>query len=286
MLCTLVSRPFDRENWIFEIKWDGYRTIAEITESSVRLHSRKRKSLNGYFPELVETLGNLRGEAVLDGEVVVLDVEGRSHFEQLRHRKRRQKDHLVYYVFDLLYLDGRDLRGLPLLRRKEILKTLVENAALPGIEFSDHVEEQGKALFEIATKKGLEGIVGKDADSPYLSGSRTDFWLKFKNYRIESFHIGGFTGNLNQIESLLFGMFKGKEFIHVGHTDKGLARGGNREQLQRRLKELMRLTSPFKNRPDVTTAVHWVEPKVTCRVRFLEWTQDGNVRHATLVGLD
>jgi bifunctional non-homologous end joining protein LigD len=91
-----------------------------------------------------------------------------------------------------------------------------ESVALPGIEFSDHVEEQGKALFEIATKKGLEGIVGKDADSPYLSGSRTDFWLKFKNYRIESFHIGGFTRNLNQIESLLFGMFKGKEFIHVG----------------------------------------------------------------------
>ena len=157
MLCTLVSRPFDRENWIFEIKWDGYRTIAEITESSVRLHSRKRKSLNGYFPELVETLGKLNAEAILDGEVVVLDEEGRSHFEQLRHRKRRQKDHLVYYVFDLLYLDGRDLRGLPLLRRKEILKALVKNASLPGVEFSDHVEGEGKALFDIAIKKGLEG---------------------------------------------------------------------------------------------------------------------------------
>src|SRR5262249_42873449 len=146
----------------------------------VRLHSRKRKPLNGYFPELVETLRKLRAKAVLDGEVVVLDGEGRSHFELLRHRKRRQKDHLVYYVFDLLYLDGRDLRGLPLRQRKEILKALVENVTLPGIEFSDHVEAQGRALFEIATQKGLEGIVGKDADSPYVSGSRTDHWLKFK----------------------------------------------------------------------------------------------------------
>jgi bifunctional non-homologous end joining protein LigD len=184
---------------------------------------------------------------------------------------------VVYYVFDLLYLDGRDLRGFPLLRRKEILKTLVENAALPGIEFSDHVEEQGKALFEIATKRGLEGTVGKGADSPYLSGSRTDSWLKFKNYRIESFHIGGFTGNLNQIESLLFGMFKDKEFILCWAYGQ---RSGQRRQWRTAATETEGtdgLTSAFKNRPDVSTAVHWVEPKVTCRVRFLEWTQDGNL---------
>src|SRR5215467_7774121 len=111
MLCTLVPRPFDRPNWIFEIKWDGYRAIAEIERGLVRLYSRKLKSLEGYFPELVETLARLSIEAVLDGEVVVLDEGGRSHFELLRHRKRREKDQLVYYVFDLLYLDGQDLRS-------------------------------------------------------------------------------------------------------------------------------------------------------------------------------
>src|SRR5215831_4150596 len=196
MLCTLVSRPFDRSGWIFEIKWDGYRAIAEIEKKSVRLYSRKLKSLEGYFPQLVETLANLKVEAVIDGEVVVLDEEGRSHFELLRHRTRRQKDHLVYYVFDLLYLDGRDLRGLPLLRRKEILKGLIESTAPPGVHFSDHVEEQGKAFFEVASGRGLEGIVGKDAASPYISGTRTDYWVKFKNYRVERIYIGGFTGSL------------------------------------------------------------------------------------------
>jgi bifunctional non-homologous end joining protein LigD len=219
MLCTLVPRPFDRPNWIFEIKWDGYRAIAEIDKASVRLYSRKLKSLEGYFPQLIETLTRLNVEAVLDGEVVVLDEEGHSHFELLRHRQRRDKDHLIYYVFDLLYLDGRDLRQFPLLRRKAILKDLIERISSPGVQFSDHVEEQGKALFDVASKKGLEGIVGKDANSPYLSGARTEYWVKFKTYKIEPFQIGGFTGSLNHIESLLFGIFKGKEFIYVGHTE-------------------------------------------------------------------
>jgi bifunctional non-homologous end joining protein LigD len=252
----------------------------------VRLYSRKLKSLEGYFPGLVETLARLDIEAVTDGEVVVLDHEGRSHFELLRHRKRHEKDHLVYYIFDLLYLDGRDLRTLPLLRRKAILKELIERTSPPGVQISDHVEEKGKELFEAASNRGLEGIVGKDAASPYISGARTDYWVKFKNYRVEQFYIGGFTGSLDHIGSLLFGIFKGKEFIYVGHTDKGLARHGNKEQLRQKLARLIRQNSPFKNRPDIASQVQFVKPKVTCRIRFLEWTQDGHVRHGTLVGLD
>jgi bifunctional non-homologous end joining protein LigD len=288
--CISLPRPHPQRhitaNATEEIKWDGYRAISEIEKSSVRLYSRKLKSLDTYFPQLLETLSRLNIEAVIDGEVVVLDEEGRSHFELLRHRQRRGKDRLVYYVFDLLYLDGRDLRGLPLLRRKAILQELIENTSPPGVQFSDHVEEKGKALFEVASKTGLEGMVGKDAASPYLSGARTEYWVKFKNYRIESVHIGGFTGSLNHIESLLFGIFKGKEFIYVGHTDKGMTRGDNREQLRRKLSDLIRRSSPYSNRPDVTAPIHWVEPKLTCRVRFLEWTQDARLRHATLVGLD
>jgi bifunctional non-homologous end joining protein LigD len=285
MLCTLFSRPFDRAGWIFEIKWDGYRAIAEIEKGSVRLYSRKLKSLEGYFPQLVEVLSELDTQAVIDGEVVVLDEEERSHFELLRHRTRREKDYLVYYVFDLLYLDGRDLRRLPLLRRKENLKELIENSSVPSIQFSDHVEEKGKAFFEVASKRGLEGIVGKDAASPYISGARTDYWVKFKNYRVEQVYIGGFTGSLNHIESLVLGIFKDKDFICVGHTDKGLNNGGTRQQLRRDLPNLIRPSSPFKNKPDVTAPIHWVEPKITCRMRFLEWTQDGLRRHSTVVGL-
>jgi bifunctional non-homologous end joining protein LigD len=250
------------------------------------LYSRKLKSLEGYFPQLVEALSRLDIEAVIDGEVVVLDAEGRSHFERLRHRQRREKDHLVYYVFDLLYLNGRDLRSFPLLRRKEILKELIEKTSPAGIQFSDHLEGQGKALFGVACQRGLEGIIGKDAASPYVSGARTDYWVKFKNYRVEQVYIGGFTGSLSHIESLLLGVFKDKDFIYIGHTDKGVNRGNNEEELRRQLSNLACSSSPFKNKPDVTTPIHWVEPKLPCRVRFLEWTSDGRLRHATLVGLD
>ena len=189
---------------------------------------------------------------MIDGEVVVLDEEGRSHFKLLRHRRRRQKDHLVYYVFDLLCLDWRDLRSLPLLRRNEILKEPIESTAPPGVRFSDHVEEKGKAFFEVAYNRGLEGIVGKDAASPYVPGARTDDRVKFKNYRVEKVYIGGFTGSLNHIESLVLGIFKDKDFIYVGHTDKGLNRGGARQQLRDRLPNLIRRTSPFTNKPEVT----------------------------------
>ena len=110
--------------------------------------------------------------------------------------------------------------------------------------------------------------------------------MKFKNYRVEQVYIGGFTGSINHIESLLLGVFKNKDFIYVGHTDKGLNRVSNREELRHRLANLARSTSPFKNKPEVTAPIHWVEPKLTCRVRFLEWTQDGLLRHATVVGFN
>ena len=286
MLCTLLPRPFDRVNWIYEIKWDGFRAIAEIDRSGVRLHSRKRKSLNGYFPELLESLAKLGHEAVLDGEVVVLDEQGRSHFERLRHRKRGQKDQLLYYVFDLLYLDGHDLRRLPLIRRKAILKALMERCPLPGVQYSDHVEEEGKAFFEVAVERGLEGIVGKDGASPYISGQRTDYWVKFKNYRVQEFHIGGFTGSRTHIETLLFGLFRDGDFIYIGNTDKGLPKANQAEDLRSELANLLRNSSPFKNKPDVTGRIHWVEPKLACRVRFLEWTEDKHLRHAVFLGLN
>lgn len=215
-----------------------------------------------------------------------LDEEGWSHFERLRHRKRGQKDRLLYYVFDLLYLDGHDLRRLPLVRRKAILKTLMELAPLSRVQYSDHVEEQGKTFFDVAVERGLEGIVGKDGASPYISGHRTDYWVKFKNYRVQEFQIGGFTGSPNHIETLLFGLFRDGDFVYVGNTDKGLPKGKQAEDLRSELGNLMRNTSPFKNKPDITGKIHWVEPKLVCRVRFLEWTEDRHVRHAVFLGLN
>jgi bifunctional non-homologous end joining protein LigD len=166
MRCKLVKEPFDRRGWIFEIKWDGFRAIAEISQSEVRLYSRNQRSLIRQFAELVSSLERLsrKHEAVLDGELVALDGEGRSRFEWLIRRKSCSGE-VVYLVFDLLYLDGQDLRSLPLLRRKKLLKKLV--LSIPNVLYVDHIEERGKQFFKLAAERGLEGIVAKGGQSPY-----------------------------------------------------------------------------------------------------------------------
>jgi bifunctional non-homologous end joining protein LigD len=180
MRCKLVKEPFDRPGWIFEIKWDGFRAIAEISHSEVRLYSRNQRSFTRQFSEVVSSLERLSGrhEAVLDGELVALDGEGKSRFEWLIRRKSG-REQVVYLVFDLLYLDGQDLRSLPLLRRKNLLKKLLRS--IPNVLYVDHIEEQGKQFFKLAVQRGLEGIVAKDGQSPYVSGVETWYWLKIKN---------------------------------------------------------------------------------------------------------
>lgn len=179
MLCKLVKQPFDRPGWIYEIKWDGFRTIAEVGVAGIRLYSRNQNSLNKRFEEIVRSLKQLKYEAVLDGEVVALDEQGHSRFEWLFSRNGRSKGRLIYYVFDLLFLDGQDLRTFPLHRRKALLKRMLRN--VPGVLYVDHIEEHGKEFFRLASERGLEGIVAKDKRSPYVSGRGTDHWLKIKN---------------------------------------------------------------------------------------------------------
>ena len=179
MRCKLVKEPFDRRGWIFEIKWDGFRAIAEISHSEVRLYSRNQRSLTRQFAEVVSSLERLKKhEAVLDGELVALDREGQSRFEWLIRRKSG-RGQVVYLVFDLLYLDGQDLGSWPLIRRKGLLKKLVRS--LPNVLYVDYIEERGKQFFKLAAERGLEGIVAKDEQSPYVSGVETWYWLKIKN---------------------------------------------------------------------------------------------------------
>ena len=180
MICKLVRDPFTRRGWIFEIKWDGFRTIAEIDGSGVKLYSRKQNSFTKKFAEITKSLEKLGHRAVLDGEVVALDEEGHSRFEWLFHRNgNRSKGRLIYYVFDVLYLDGEDLRTLPLHRRKGRLKKILRK--LPNVIYVDHIEEHGTEFFKIARERGLEGIVAKDKESPYVTGAETWHWQKIKN---------------------------------------------------------------------------------------------------------
>ena len=159
MLATLVDKPFDSKDWIFEIKWDGYRALAAIKKESIHLYSRNSQLFDNRFPDLLDDLKAIHSEALLDGEIVVSDSNGNPSFQLVQNYQRLHEGTLVYYVFDLLYLDGHDLRQLPLIHRKEFLKKILPD--LPHVCYCDHIEEKGIAFFDAAVKKGLEGIMAK-----------------------------------------------------------------------------------------------------------------------------
>ncbi|HET6454999.1 MAG TPA: DNA ligase D [Armatimonadota bacterium] len=286
MLATLVDEAFDRKNWIFEIKWDGYRGIAEVGRGSVRLYSRNLLSFNERFPAIVEELPQIGVEAVLDGEIVVVDETGVSQFQLLQKYLRNRQGRLVYYVFDILWLEGHDLMGLPLTRRKEILtKVLPPN--LTYIKYSDYIEEQGTALFRQALERRLEGVVAKKADSPYRPGIRGRDWLKMRVSLRQEMVIGGWTeprGGRQYFGALVLGVFEGDQLVYTGHAGTGLDEKGL-AYFMSKLKPLERKTSPFKETPKTNEPAHWVEPKLVVEVKFTGWTEDGLIRHPVILGL-
>lgn len=293
MLATLVDQPFDRKGWIFEPKWDGFRAVAEVGPKGVALYSRNQKPFEHRFAPIVEALRGLSHTAVFDGEIVVVDDQGRSNFQLLQNYQRTGDGDLRYYVFDILHLDGHDLRGLPLRRRKEILAQIVDDCSptrereLPVIHVSEHIDEHGVAFFRAAADAGLEGIVAKDAKSHYREGFRGGEWLKIKTYRRQEAAIGGFTdprGSRQDLGALILGVYENGQLIYIGHTGGGL-RGRDLAELRARLTPLIRPTCPFTVRPGTNAPPHWVEPKVVCEVKFQEWTADGLMRHPIYLGL-
>lgn len=285
MLATLVAEPFDRPGWIFELKWDGYRAIAEVSRKRVALYSRNHKPFEHRFAPLVESLRQLGHEAVLDGEIVVVDSKGKSSFQLLQNYQKTGQGNLRYYAFDLLHLDGNDLRGLPLRRRKELLAEIF--AKSPLVLLSEHEEVHGKALFEAAARQGLEGIIAKDGDSPYREGARSHAWLKIKTHRRQEAVIGGFTeprGSRKDFGALVLGVYDGDELTYIGHTGGGF-NVQSLADLRARLEPLIQRTWPFRSKPKTNAAVHWVKPQLVCEVSFQEWTRDGIMRMPIFVGL-
>ncbi len=284
-LATLTDDAFDDEDWIFEIKWDGYRTIAEIENSKVELYSRNHKSFNQKFGAIADALSSIKTDVILDGEVVVVDEEGRSNFQLLQNYQKTGKGNIVYYVFDILYLNQYDLQDLPLLRRKEILKEFLPD--IPKIRISEYIEKNGTDFFTAAAEKKLEGMIAKKSNSPYRAGKRSKEWLKVKtSYRQEAV-IGGFTepkGSRSNFGALILGVYENDELIYIGHTGGGF----NEEDLKEvhsKLKRLERKTSPFKDEPKTNTPATWVTPKLVCEVNFSEWTDEGLMRHPIFIGL-
>src|SRR4030042_3778731 len=279
MLATLVKEPFDHPDWVFEVKWDGYRAIAEIRDEGVSLYSRTHISLNKKFPPIVESLGKFRFEAVLDGEIVVVDDKGHPDFQMMQNYQKSGSGHLLYYVFDLLYFQGHDLTNLSLLRRKELLKKVLPSS--PKIKFSDHVSKEGVLFFNVVKEKGLEGIMAKHSQSAYRMGRRSRQWLKVKTRLTQEGVIAGFTeprGGRKYFGSLVLGAYEGDELIYIGHSGGGFG-SKNLKDIREKLDPLIRKKCPFKVKPETNAPVTWVNPELVCEVIFHGWTDEGVMKH-------
>jgi bifunctional non-homologous end joining protein LigD len=285
MLATRFEKPFDHPDWIFEVKWDGYRAIAEVEKQSVRLYSRNQVSLTERYRLIASSLSQLGHNAVLDGEIVVLDEHGRAQFGLLQNYGRSPNGVLAYFAFDLLYLDGHDLRGLPLLRRKELLAPIIRD--LPYVRLSEHIRQHGTAFFAAAERQRVEGIVAKLAQSRYAVGERTRAWLKIKTEFRQNAVIGGFTierGSRERLGALLLGVYAGNDLVYIGHTGTGF-NGQTLLDVRKKLEPLLQQTCPFRSRPKPNASVRWVAPKLVCEVAFSNWTLDGRMRHPVFHGL-
>ena len=279
MLATAADEPFDHPEWIFEVKWDGYRAMAEVRDGAVALYSRNLLPLNRKFSPIVEALRTFRFDAVLDGEIVVVDDQGQPDFQLLQQYQNSGSGHLLYYVFDLLFFQGHDLTGLPLLRRKGLLKKILPSG--PRVRFCNHVEHDGVLFYRVARAKGLEGIVAKHAQSAYRVGQRSRQWLKVKTQLTQEGVIAGFTaprGRRRHFGTLVLGMFDGDKLIFIGHAGGGF-RAEELARIHEILIPLIRPDCPFGVEPETNSPATWVRPELVCEVAFSGWTDEGVMRH-------
>ncbi len=284
MLATLADEAFDNEDWIFESKYDGYRALAEINSNSAKLISRNGLNFTKY-PSLIPELEKLRGNIILDGEVVVEDASGKSRFQWLQHFEENPvRGQLKYYVFDILYFNGFDLRPLNLILRKKILKALLPKSM--KIIYSEHVHEAGLKAIENAAKLGLEGIIAKKASSKYYSGKRSKDWLKIKIVQQQEMVIGGYTepnGSRSGFGAILCGYYEGNTLRYSGKVGTGFTDSILKE-LKQKLEKIERKTSPFSDPPN-EKLVHWVTPVLVAQIKYSELTETNSLRHPVYLGL-
>jgi bifunctional non-homologous end joining protein LigD len=284
MLATLTDAPFDDKGWIFEDKYDGFRMIAVTKGGKVTLYSRNGKIISHNYIEVAKALEGVRGDAVMDGELVALDANGVSHF-QLLQNALRSKAKLQYCAFDLMFLDSEDLRDCPLTERKSRLKSILPKHKL--ISFSPHRLASGAKFFEEAERKGLEGIMAKRADSKYLSGARTDNWLKIKTSKRQEVVIAGFTAPKRTrpfFGALTLALREGNGWRYIGHVGTGFSHDVL-EELHGKLIKLKTAKSPFVRKTKDEAVTTWVKPQLVAEVKFTEWTSSGEMRHPVYLGL-
>ena len=286
MKAQLVAEPFDNERWLFEVKWDGIRLVSFIDNGKVSLQTRAGRIVDTEYPQLQAIGGLVKAkQAVLDGEIVALDDEGRPSFQLLQNRDRDPVP-LLYVVFDVVYADGQRLFKVPLEDRKRLLRNLFADTAL--MKYSEHVHGEGTAFFKAAKQKRLEGIVAKLRDSSYQPGVRSSAWLKIKAVLQQEVVIGGFTApraSRKYFGALIVGVYEDGKFVYTGHVG-----GGFDERTLAELYKLMRplivKSPPFSGPPPhANEKPTWVKPKLLVEVKFSEWTRDGVMRQPVFLGL-
>jgi bifunctional non-homologous end joining protein LigD len=296
MLATLVDEPFDSEDWLYEVKWDGYRAVAFLNEGSVDMKSRNNKSFNEKFYPVFDELQKLKINAVLDGEIVVLNSEGKADFGGLQNWRSEADGDLVFYIFDILWLDGKDLKDFVFTDRRKILSSVLpENKT---ILLSEAFDTSGIEFLETARKMGLEGIMAKRKDGRYHTKNRTKDWLKIKANKRQEVVIGGFTvneGTSKKFSSLLLGVYDGKKLIYTGKVGTGFNAKMQTEMMEL-FKPLITDKVPFSEEPDVNkpsrfrpdpphATVTWLKPELLCEVSYAEITSDGIMRHPSFKGM-
>ena len=286
MLATLADDAFDDENWLYEIKWDGYRALANVQEGKVKLVSRNNKPFTERYTPVTDSLAALPFNAVLDGEIIAVNEKGMAEFQLMQNWQSAPDTPLQFYIFDIIWLNGYDLTSLPLIERKNLLEEILPKDD-DVIKYSSHIMESGKAFFEAAMEQGLEGIMAKRSNSRYTIGNRSADWLKIKVNQRQEVVIAGYTEPRNtrkHFGALILGIYDGDDLVYVGHTGSGFNEK-KLDEIYGKLKKLETKKVPFKTKPKTNMPVTWVKPELVCEIKFTEWTKDRIARHPIFMGL-
>ncbi len=285
MLATLASEPFDDDDWLFEIKWDGYRAIAYVKNGNAEIISRNNNSFTETFYPIANALKSMGINAVLDGEIVAVEKNGVANFQALQNWQNTPVT-LQFVVFDVLWFNGYDVTSLPLTDRKALLqKILSQNDEV--IKYSDYVVGKGQQFFNAAVDKGLEGIMAKKSGSIYELGARTLYWQKIKTAMRQEVVIGGYTAPRNTRKyfgALLLGIYEGNDLLYIGHTGSGF-NSQSLSHIYNALQPLVTEDCPFAQCPKGNMPVTWVTPQLVCEIKFTEWTKERRARHPIFLGL-
>lgn len=285
MLAGITKTPFDDKDWLFEIKWDGYRAVTEIEKGEIKFYSRNGIDFSERFPAIYQALKKIKHDVILDGEIVLLNEKDLPDFQKLQHYENHLNYPLIYYVFDMLQLNGKNMEKLPLEERKKLVKQLLKNNQT--IRYCDHIDKDGIAFLEKAKEQGLEGIIAKKKDSTYAKGIRSKEWLKIKNVQSTEVVIAGYTepkGGRTHFGSLILANKKGNQWQYRGHVGTGFP-SALLASLKKKMKPLETDESPFKTKVPLNGEVTWLKPKLVADIAYTEITRDNIFRHPVFLRL-